>query len=80
MRLNRDAVLALANSCNVALFCGLIKTAGTRWSAAKDTRTGWLEVDLGAEKAVRRAVIDESSYPWTRKFEIQAIRSTPMMT
>ena len=44
----------------------------TRWAAAAGTTTGWLEVDLGTVKTVTRALIDESSYPWTKQFEIQA--------
>ncbi len=46
--------------------------AGTRWSTAAGQSTAWLEVDLGKPMAVRRAVIDESSYPQTTRFAIEA--------
>ena len=44
---------------------------GTRWSAEAGTRTGWLEVDLGAEKNVGRASIREASYPRTEAFALE---------
>lgn len=44
----------------------------TRWGAPENSRSGWLEIDLGIEKTVSRAMIDEGGYPRSRKFEIQA--------
>lgn len=45
--------------------------ASTRWGAQPGSRAGWLEVDLGAEKTIGRAVVIESAYPRTRKFAIE---------
>jgi hypothetical protein len=44
----------------------------TRWSTAAGHAEAWLEVDLGAEMEIGRAIIDESSYPQTLKFVIEA--------
>lgn len=44
----------------------------TRWGAAPESRSGWLEVDLGAEREVGRAVVMEISFPRTEKFTIEA--------
>jgi alpha-L-fucosidase len=44
----------------------------TRWGAEENARSGWLELDLGAEKTVAGAFIDEAGYGRTQKFEIQA--------
>ena len=44
---------------------------GTRWGAAKDSRSGWLEVDLGQETAFNRAVIDEHQYARTEAFVLE---------
>jgi alpha-L-fucosidase len=42
----------------------------TRWGAAPDSRNGWIEVDLGAEMAISRAVVMEVAYPRTTKFAV----------
>jgi alpha-L-fucosidase len=44
----------------------------TRWGAAENSRSGWLEVDLGRVARVGRAVIDEGDWNRVRQFEIQA--------
>jgi alpha-L-fucosidase len=46
--------------------------ANTRWGAAENSRSGWLEVDLGAPTLVTRAVIDEGNWNRVRQFEVQA--------
>jgi len=43
----------------------------TRWGGAPDSRSGWLSVDLGAEKTFGRAFISEA-YDRVEKFELQA--------
>jgi alpha-L-fucosidase len=43
----------------------------TRWGAAADARSAWLEVDLGQQQRVGRAVISELQYPRTRQFAIE---------
>lgn len=43
----------------------------TRWAAAPDTRSGWLEVDLGKDEQVGRVEILEASYPRTEEFTIE---------
>ena len=42
----------------------------TRWGGAPDTKSGWLEVDLGKPKMFRRAWISEA-YDRIGKFELQ---------
>jgi alpha-L-fucosidase len=44
----------------------------TRWGAEGNARSGWLELDLGAEKTIAGALVDEAGYSRTQKFEIQA--------
>jgi len=44
----------------------------TRWGAAPGSRSGWLEVDLGAESVVSRAVINEEGWDRVEEFELQA--------
>ena len=44
----------------------------TRWGAAENSRSGWLEVDLGEPTRVDRAVIDEGNWNRVRQFELQA--------
>lgn len=46
-------------------------TSSTRWGAAPDARSGWLEVDLGASGIFRRAVIEEGAWDRVRAFELQ---------
>ena len=43
----------------------------TRWGAPEGSRTGWLEVDLGAPAAIGRAVMDEGEWDRVRRFELQ---------
>jgi alpha-L-fucosidase len=43
----------------------------TRWGAAPDYRSGWLEIDLGAPMRVGSAVIKELAYPRTQQFAIE---------
>ena len=44
----------------------------TRWGAAENSRSGWLEVDLGVPTRVNRAVVDEGNWNRVREFELQA--------
>jgi len=44
----------------------------TRWGAAPGSRSGWIEVDLGAEKEIGRAVVMEIGFPRTDAFAIEA--------
>ena len=44
----------------------------TRWGAAENSRSGWLEVDLGEPTRVNRTVIDEATWNRVRQFELQA--------
>ena len=43
----------------------------TRWGAASDARSGWIEVDLGSSIRVGRAMIIERSFPRTREYVIE---------
>jgi alpha-L-fucosidase len=43
----------------------------TRWGAAADARSGWLEVDLGKEALIGRAVIKELGFHRTQQFAIE---------
>ena len=43
----------------------------TRWGAKAESRAGWLEVDLGAEKEIGRAVVMEINFPRTQQFAIE---------
>lgn len=43
----------------------------TRWGAKPDSRSGWLEVDLGATARVGRAIIKELEFPRTEQFAIE---------
>jgi len=45
--------------------------SSTRWAADIGQIAAWLEVDLGKETTVRRAVIDENGWDRVRKFELQ---------
>ena len=44
----------------------------TRWGAAENSRSGWLEVDLGAPVRVGRARIDEGNWNRVQEFELSA--------
>lgn len=43
----------------------------TRWAAAGNSRSGWVEVDLGTPTKVSRAVIKELAFPRTEQFAIE---------
>ncbi|MBM3861319.1 MAG: discoidin domain-containing protein [Verrucomicrobia bacterium] len=43
----------------------------TRWSAAPKTRSGWLEVDLGAPTPISRAVVGEANFRRIEQFAIE---------
>jgi alpha-L-fucosidase len=43
----------------------------TRWGAKADARSGWLEIDLGKETAIGRAVVMEIGYHRTQEFAIE---------
>jgi hypothetical protein len=43
----------------------------TRWASAYEARQGWLQVDLGEEKLIRRAFISEIEWPETREFAVE---------
>ncbi len=43
----------------------------TRWGAAPGSRSGWIEVDLGAPATVGRSVVKELGFPRTRRFAIE---------
>lgn len=44
---------------------------GTRWGAKPESRSGWLEVDLGKETEIGRAVVMEIGFPRTQQFAIE---------
>ncbi len=48
----------------------------SRWGAAPDTRSGWLEVDLEAETEVGRAIVMEIGYARTQRFVIEYATAT----
>jgi alpha-L-fucosidase len=43
----------------------------TRWGAKPESRSGWLEVDLGKETEIGRAIVMEISLPRTQQFAIE---------
>jgi len=43
----------------------------TRWGAKADTNSGWLEIDLGKETSIGRAVVMEIGYHRTQEFVIE---------
>jgi len=45
--------------------------SGTRWATDGGVKTAWLEVDLGSEMTIRRALIDEGGWNRVGKFELQ---------
>jgi alpha-L-fucosidase len=53
---------------------------GTRWGAAENARSGWLEIDLGKPARIASAMIDEAGYGRTQKFEIQAKQGDAWIT
>ena len=44
----------------------------TIWGAPDGSRNGWLEIDLGADREIVKAIVDDSPYDRTSKFEIKA--------
>ena len=42
------------------------------WAAPDGSRSGWVEIDLGEEMDVTKALLDDMPYSRTRKFSIQA--------
>jgi alpha-L-fucosidase len=46
----------------------------TRWGAAPDAKSGWLEIDLGQDLEVGLAVIKELAYPRTEAFAIEYLQ------
>lgn len=44
---------------------------GTRWGAAQNSRSGWLEVDLGIEQRVGSVEIWEKQFPRVQSFSIE---------
>ena len=44
----------------------------TLWGAPDGARDGWIEIDLGEEREIVKAIVDDSQYKRTRKFEIKA--------
>ena len=46
----------------------------SRWGAAPDAKSGWLEVDLGQNTEVGIAVIKELAYPRTEAFAIEYLQ------
>ena len=43
----------------------------SRWGAAPDARSGWLEIDLGVPLLVSRAVVKELGFHRTQQFAIE---------
>ena len=43
----------------------------SRWGAEPDSRSGWIEVDLGKETRIGHAVVAEIGYPRTQEFAIE---------
>ena len=43
----------------------------TRWGAAKESLSGWLQIDLGQGKEIGKAMVMEASYPRTEEFVIE---------
>jgi alpha-L-fucosidase len=55
--------------------CAIDADESTRWGAARNSTSGWLEVDLGEEKSVNRVVINEAGFDRTQQFELQVWRN-----
>jgi alpha-L-fucosidase len=56
---------------------------GTRWGAAPESRSGWLEADLGEPTEIGQAVVMEIEYPRTEQFAIEWLDGTnwkPLVT
>ncbi len=54
--------------------CAIDGDPGTRWGAAKKSRSGWLEVELSTEAAITRVKIDEAGFGRAREFAVQVWR------
>ena len=52
----------------------------TRWGAAADSRSGWIEINLNTEGTVSAALVDEGGYSRVLKYEIQAYQGTQWKT
>ena len=46
----------------------------TRWGAGRDSRSGWLAVDLGEPKTFDRLYVNEATWNRVRRFELQIQR------
>ncbi len=46
----------------------------TRWGAQPESRSGWLEIDLGKETEISRAIVMEIGFPRTQQFAIECKR------
>jgi len=44
----------------------------TIWAGPENSRDGWIQIDLGQDQEVAKAIIDDRPYGRTRKFNIQA--------
>lgn len=44
----------------------------TIWAGPENSRSGWVEIDLGREREIVKAIIDDGTFKRTRKFEIKA--------
>ena len=45
--------------------------SGTRWASDFDARSGWLAIDLGAEKEIHHVLVSEVEWQETREFTIE---------
>jgi alpha-L-fucosidase len=53
---------------------------GTRWGASEDSRSGWLELDLGQERLISGAIIDEAGFARIQRFELQVKKGEGWLT
>jgi alpha-L-fucosidase len=44
----------------------------TRWGSEPESRSGWLQIDLGKESAITKVLIDEAGYGRIQRFEVHA--------
>lgn len=52
----------------------------TRWGGEPGSRAGWLQIDLGMERTITKALIDEAGYGRIQRFEVQAMRGDTWKT
>ena len=45
---------------------------GTIWAGPENSRNGWVQIDLGADHEIVKAIIDERPFYRTQKFKLQA--------